>query len=1155
MERRPLATFYLLPVLLVLAVAGAGMAAPPVAPPEAAYSEAPPRGGDDKPAYVRERSFYIPFERLDEVFERAGRGIFLPYEEFLKLWNRAHDVAPEAPDTPPAPAIVRGGTYRGTVTEDLARFDVQFTVESLTDGWTRLPFPLTGVAVEAIELSDDRALLAPTQAGYELLLPEPGSYELRIRFAATIVREPGKKHLRFQLPAAAVSRLEMTIPEAGVRVDVEPALAATQTISEDGATRVLAFLGNAQQVQIAWSPPPGLSTDGGAVVAAEQALRVTLEEHVLRVDSRVQYSIQRGEVSTFEIEKPVDMQVIAVKGKNLRLWQETEDGKLRIELHEAVKDGYGLTMRFERVLPETPPTLSVPFPRTVDVLRETGWLTLGYDDGLQVRVTNTSGLSQLDPDEIPQALRKPGHLGFVYLSRELAIDLQIEKITPEVRADVVSVLSLGTEEDRWVGWIDYTIRRAGLFGLSFEIPLDWEVDQVGDPERVEEFQTTDENGVRTVSVTMHQKALNSFRLPFRLVREGTAAAGTQTIAPPKVLGALQDQGLLGISAPRSIEVVTTGRENVLDSDAEDLLRSGIMGQVGADAGLPRAFRYRRHPATVTLNFTPKKTETEVLAQHLVEVSDGEVRMTHLLDFNVLYAPVEAIQFRAPSHLDDRLQVEAKHKTQVRRVSSAAGTTLWEVGFQPPLLGPRTVTLTHTADLPAMVSGEPAAFEVPIVRAMNVRTEQGFVAIRKEGTLEVTPTATEMELLDAVDLPDKLRRGQVYSAFRYFSTEPQLSLQLTRFDYERLATTAVPLIRLRSLLTEERRLTSQAILFVQNSERQYLELRFPSGTRILSLLVNGAPQSPKKRQQSQSTLIEIPTSAGAGGTFAIVIDYEQPLGEGALGSMGTVEVTSPELLDDVPVSKIELDLYLPPEYAYVSWSGNLHRRTSSSVGLWSRFRHLLGAPGHAAQPDARNGQRYPQPQGIRFDLPTEDHQLVRCDSLAAPGRVSFRYISWTLYWFLDFLLFLLGIIVTVLIWTRVPREHRLLGLVALLFFTATLTWFTQPPATGLATAMTVGVVAVMGVLLFREASDRWQTRRRARQALAPDPYLEEADSRPASSAPGDQAPSSPPASSSADTSSSSADKGVEGEAGADGDAGNDRDPGPAAGGDETPRKGG
>ncbi len=33
---------------------------------------------------------YVPYRDLSKVFEKEGEGVFLPYEEFLDLWRRAH---------------------------------------------------------------------------------------------------------------------------------------------------------------------------------------------------------------------------------------------------------------------------------------------------------------------------------------------------------------------------------------------------------------------------------------------------------------------------------------------------------------------------------------------------------------------------------------------------------------------------------------------------------------------------------------------------------------------------------------------------------------------------------------------------------------------------------------------------------------------------------------------------------------------------------------------------------------------------------------------------------------------------------------------------------------------------------------------------------
>ena len=38
---------------------------------------------------LQEQSIYIPYEKLREVFEREGRGVFLPYDQFQALWQAA----------------------------------------------------------------------------------------------------------------------------------------------------------------------------------------------------------------------------------------------------------------------------------------------------------------------------------------------------------------------------------------------------------------------------------------------------------------------------------------------------------------------------------------------------------------------------------------------------------------------------------------------------------------------------------------------------------------------------------------------------------------------------------------------------------------------------------------------------------------------------------------------------------------------------------------------------------------------------------------------------------------------------------------------------------------------------------------------------------
>ncbi len=797
---------------------------------------------------------------------------------------------------------------------------------------------------------------------------------------------------------------------------------------------------------------------------------------------------------------PTGMRLLAVKGQGdtMREWSQ-ENETLVVRLHAAVKESYRLELRFERILEDTPQSLTVPFPQAEGVLRESGHIVLGYEEGIHVRIAGRTGpLSQLDPDEVPAALREHLGVGFEYLAHPVSLELEVEKILPVVRAESVTVAKLGQEEDAWIGWVDYSIAKAGLFRLQLGVPERWNVASMGAPNSVEDYQVSgpDANGERVITVSLKKKEIGDFRLPFRLTAEGSIQqAGERNLGPPRIVGVDQDRGLFGVSVPRAWDLVTTGRQRLLDADVDELFRAGIMSQLGSDAGMPRAYRYRSQPASVRLRLEAKSTEIEVLAQHLVHVGDGSIKTTHILDYNILYAAVDSLRFSAPSTLENVPEkVEAAGKKEVKEVSLDQGTTVWELTLQAATLGGVTVTLSHEVELKALESGTPIDHVVPIVQAASDRA-QGFVAVEKRGTLEIAATTENLESIDPSDLPDKLRRGSIYSAFRYIVPRPALTLRLTQYESETLAATIVNLLHLKSVLTEDGKLKSQATLLIQNTDEQYLEVRLAPGAEIFSLTVAGKAQPPnKKRRNTDHRLIPIPRSSGPGGNFPVVIVYDEPLRDTPLGSLGSVSVTSLEILGNVPVAKVEVDLFLPPEYAYLWWGGNLGRHTTA--GLWPYFkrfvslftdtRDMVGRPAVAAP---RPPRAAPPPEAISLDLPTRDLVPVRLETLSPVGTVRFTYVGRRLFTFLDLVAFL-GAIAGGYYLVAYRRLSRLKVVGALVAVPLVAAWFTDSAIAEIYNSFFAGGIALALLLVVMEGVSHLKAFRAARRRLPPDPYLEE-----------------------------------------------------------------
>ena len=193
---------------------------------------------------------------------------------------------------------------------------------------------------------------------------------------------------------------------------------------------------------------------------------------------------------------------------------------------------------------------------------------------------------------------------------------------------------------------------------------------------------------------------------------------------------------------------------------------------------------------------------------------------------------------------------------------------------------------------------------------------------------------------------------------------------------------------------------------------------------------------------------------------------------------------------VPVQKIEIDLWVPEEFAYLSWSGNLKRSRQGHPTALSKLAHILRSPLALAGGDSP----HPDPAGFgakeAFDRETESKSLYSFSCMARTGTLGLSWTTPTLLVFTDVVLFFVVLIGgTILI--RKLALNRLWAAFNFTWAPLVPAWFIDGPAAGPFSAAFYGgtlllLVTILGSL--RKSFTQW---RLERMALAPDPYLEEA----------------------------------------------------------------
>ncbi len=184
---------------------------------------------------LKEQTIYVPYAKLRAMFEKEGRGVFLPYDKFQELWKQAQSAARKVEDLkPPVGAIITQIDSQATTQKDVVSVTAKISIDLLTEGWHEVPLRLTDSAIRSAKIGDEPARVIFTPEGYKLLYEkkgkEPSQIVLTLEYSKAFSKQPGTNTVTFDAPQAPINRWQITVPEAGVKVQVHPNLSATDSM-------------------------------------------------------------------------------------------------------------------------------------------------------------------------------------------------------------------------------------------------------------------------------------------------------------------------------------------------------------------------------------------------------------------------------------------------------------------------------------------------------------------------------------------------------------------------------------------------------------------------------------------------------------------------------------------------------------------------------------------------------------------------------------------------------------------------------------------------------------------------------------------------------------------------------------------------------------
>lgn len=1053
----------------------------------AAAQNAPPRrqpGPSDRP----DRTVYVPIEDFDKIFDREHGGVFVPYQELLRLLERASaqpTQPPVAPAAPPADYVLVGAQLKGTAGERVVQFEATFDIEVLeAERWVVVPIGLAEASLEDVRTAQGRAVVGPMSAlvqqvtqppghrgealpttGYGVIMKGAGRVQTTARFAVPIASKPGESSFALSLPGAALCNFEVALPQSGLRVRVDNAL-ATEELSDETAdqTRIRGYFGAAARAGVTWNPRPKQveGEERDPLLFAETETSVRLDEGVLQATARIGYRVLQAPCGEFKVQFPKGYTLINVRGENMSAIPSPEQSgdaqTITVRLHDKVKDAYALELKLERILAEGTRELELPRIVTLGTERESGVVAVRGSEFLTLEPAAPQGVSQVDATSITPTIaqdlgwqrerdaRPP--LAFRYLRQPYQLGVKVGRVEPEVEGRVFGLTMVKDDEIALATMIHYTVRKRGIFGVRVRLPqgfvLTPEFDETVKDHRV--VPASDEERAQGLGDVLAIDFVNQ-RQPstFPLTITGTIRRSSATVAEGdklslprlRLLDVVKETGVLAVGGQTHLqltqEAATSGLRPV---GAPELARLRFPFAANQGEDITFGYAYLR-PESVSASFGLKKREPKVTSrvEMLVDAQEEQVKVEATVHYTVEYAGVEQVRIAVPAALntDEALKIEGEGIVQDRRCEVAEvpnlGTmAMWTIALQGKRTGAFAIRLRYELKLDDFKAGQQKDVTLHEVKVLDCFTETGDIALVKHENLVISDKVRDgIERRDQRELPEALRARGAIQAFRYVSHDRpyRLVLQITKYDFQAPLGILVKHLHQDEVLDLDGRLKAEAFILLQNNAEQFLTVRLPAGAEVRDLLVHGKRQEWSVVPGAALPTIQVQlgeaTKVHRDQAFSIRLRYD--VAAAPLGGLGGVDLftlrfplgEAPEGAEaqEVPVARLTRAVYLPTERAYLEFDTDARKHFDDAT-LWEdlkaavgvRVDRVRGGQGRHEALQAISNLRAASPddQSQRYaalELPT-DHEARVLEKLDNPSRLTVRFASWPVFFLLDVL---------------------------------------------------------------------------------------------------------------------------------------------------------
>lgn len=893
---------------------------------------------------LREQSIYIPYEHLWKIFEKEGRGVFMPHKRFMELWKASYTKDPSKPEPKvPIDTLITDIDAQVTVEEDVVKVASTLRIEVLKEGWNQISLRLADAAITRASLDGKPARITFVKdQGYQLLIEKKGEapriYTLDLAYAKSYTKSPGRNSVSFQAPSAPVSKWDVKIPESGVKVEIHPMLATTDVPVADDAreTHVLAFVGTTPTVRVDWTPKAEGAKGLTALVSVRSDQRTILAEGVMRNHVALHYDISRTELDRFELEVPASQKVVNVFDQNVREWSvEKTNGMQRVIVHlfEATKGKQKLAVELEQFSDAA--MVSIPVIKALNAGRQQGVLAVRVDRSLRAEISEREGLLQLDAQELPADLKglNPQY-SYRYASVPFKLEMQLEKVQPRIIAETLNEFHLDPRKIDLNVFATFDVQRAGVFELKLLVPEGYEILKVvgqstkGIAAALVDghYLDTAEKGMQVMTINLSRKAFGRTGVVIELRQSLSEAdllnpTGQPVVIPVPVAreaanSVERGSGFVVVYGPESLRI------NPLDPQGLRAVKhaEAVTNRRNTRRAQERpvlSYAFGQEIATLDLQVERRAPYVTVRQLLTAGIESGVVKYSAKLFYNILYSGVPSLRLDVPASEADQIRIITsgiRHSALDTTNQVAEGTIAWKLEGETEFSGQQVIYLNWEKKIDKLDIGKQITIAIPRLLPRDVDRSTGQIVLTKSEGIDVSPSETadglrpidpRMDLMPGASVSDA---AQAYE----FLGDWALNVHARRYETREVKATSIERGLVRTVITRGTVHSVQAV-YRMRSKEQRLTIQLPETVDFDSqpLRINGRPVPLEQGQQGE---FFVPlTSMEQDKAFLLELRY-------TVADQGQ-QITGPVFPGDPAVQQVYMSVHYPDNRAYIGHSGS------------------------------------------------------------------------------------------------------------------------------------------------------------------------------------------------------------------------------------------